>query len=83
MEENFYVFTFYSTHLALDFEKNLEDKFKIKLIPVPRQISSSCGLAGKIRKEDLKEIKEYCNNHNLEYDNVYEISPNQEPKKIC
>lgn len=83
MEENYYVFTFYSTHLALEFEKKLKNNdLKIKLIPVPRQISSSCGLAGRVKKEDLGEIKNYCEENQFEYDNIYQIFSEQDPKQI-
>ena len=84
MEENYYVFTFYSTHLALEFEKKLKNNdLKIKLIPVPRQISSSCGIEKKKKKEDLGEIKNFCEENQIEYDNIYQIFSEQDPKQIA
>ncbi len=40
------VVTFHSTHYALKSERVLKKaKYNIKLVPVPRQFSSNCGLA--------------------------------------
>jgi len=70
----FILFTFHSTHLALEFERTLksEDIF-VKLIPVPRKISSSCGLAGKIKEDELTEIKNICDKKNIEYEEIYKV----------
>ncbi len=44
--ENGCVVTFNATHYALKAEKVLKKaRHKVKLIPVPRQFSSNCGLA--------------------------------------
>ena len=44
--ENGCVVTFNATHYALKAEKVLKKvKYVVKLIPVPRQFSSNCGLA--------------------------------------
>ena len=38
--------TFDTTHMALFFEKSCRSiGLKVKIVPVPREISSSCGLA--------------------------------------
>ena len=74
MEDYFVLFTFYSTHLALAFESNLKsNNIFVKLMPVPRKISSSCGLAGKIENEDLEKVKEICKEENIEYEEIYKI----------
>ena len=79
MEDYFVLFTFYSTHLALEFERTLQsNKLFVKLIPVPRKISSSCGLAGKIEEKDLAEVKEICDDNNIEYEEVYKVFENNE-----
>jgi len=70
----FILFTFYSTHLALEFERILQSKdIFVKLIPVPRKISSSCGLAGKIEENDLSKIKEICDEKDIEYEEIYKV----------
>lgn len=75
MNENNLVFTFYSTHLALEFERKLKAAaLEVKIIPVPRQISSSCGLAGRILAEDLEKIKVICQENDLEYEEIYQFN---------
>lgn len=74
MKDYFILFTFYSTHLALEFERTLksEDIF-VKLIPVPRKISSSCGLAGKIKEKDISEVEKICEKNKIEYEEIYKV----------
>lgn len=74
MNENNLVFTFYSTHLALEFERKLKAAaLEVKIIPVPRQISSSCGLAGRIVEKDLSAAKSICSENDLEYEEIYKF----------
>lgn len=83
MKEKFCVFTFYSTHLALEFENLLRDNgIEVKLIPVPRQISSSCGLAGRISRQDISEIKKLCEKIDLEYEDIYRIFEGKKEPEI-
>ena len=85
MKDYFILFTFYSTHLALEFERILKSKnINVKLIPVPRKISSSCGLAGKIDEKDLSNVKEICSDSNIEYEDIYKFfeENDQEPEII-
>ncbi len=49
--------------------KQVEPEFR--LIPVPRAISSSCGLAGKSNL-DLDQIKKILNQNKIEPDGIYE-----------
>jgi len=68
------IFTFYSTHLALAFERELKSsEINVKITPVPRQISSSCGLSGRINGQDLEKVKEVCNDNQIEYEDIYQI----------
>jgi hypothetical protein len=68
------IFTFYSTHLALAFERELKNnKIDVKITPVPRQISSSCGLSGRINDQDLEKVKEVCSDNEIEYEDIYQI----------
>ncbi len=60
--ENGCVVTFNATHYALKAERVLKKaKYTVKLIPVPRQFSSNCGLALQFNcafKEDVVSIFE-------------------------
>ena len=74
MEEYNIIFTFYSTHLALAFERELKNsEINVKITPVPRQISSSCGLSGRINAQDLEKVKEVCSDNGIEYEDIYQI----------
>lgn len=75
MKEYNIIFTFYSTHLALAFERELKSsEINVKITPVPRQISSSCGLSGRINGQDLEKVKEVCNDNQIEYEDIYQIN---------
>lgn len=74
MTDNYALYTFHSTHHALKFENELRSaNITIRIIPVPRQISASCGLAARILIEDLETVKELINRINLEYSELYLI----------
>ena len=75
MKEYNILFTFYSTHLALAFERELKSsEINLKITPVPRQISSSCGLSGRISGQDLEKVKKVCNDNQIEYEDIYQIN---------
>lgn len=71
MDEYNYM-TFKSVSYAMKaeavFKKN---NIKFKIIPVPRSISSSCGLCIRFYKEDRDKLISTINNNNLEYENIY------------
>ena len=66
--------TFYSISFAVKFEKTLkENGIEVKLIPVPRKISSSCGLSGRFSCKEKEKIIRICKEIMIEYENIYEI----------
>jgi len=74
MEKNYSIATFHSTHLALKFEKLLKDNdLTVKIIPVPRQISASCGLAGRFLSDDYEKLLKLINQNISDIDEVYQI----------
>jgi len=56
MNKEFYIIAFSSTHAAIKAEKKLKDKFKVDIIPTPREISASCGISIKFGAEDFDSI---------------------------
>ncbi|HKL42233.1 MAG TPA: DUF3343 domain-containing protein [Clostridia bacterium] len=73
MEENYIITTFYSTHLALKFENLLKkNNLKVKIIPVPRQISASCGLAGRALSKDYDIILNLIEETSFDIEEIYE-----------
>ncbi|NMA55058.1 MAG: DUF3343 domain-containing protein [Firmicutes bacterium] len=64
--------TFPSTHQALKFERCFKSEgFNFQLMPVPRQISSSCGLAAKVTDLGLDQLLLQIGSAAIEYDAIY------------
>ncbi len=81
--ESYYVITFSSTHAALAFERfALEAGINVQIIPVPRQISSSCGLAGRISKSDFDKVQKLCHQKHIKFENVFKISGKKSIKPV-
>ncbi|HAP32555.1 MAG TPA: hypothetical protein DCQ14_05850 [Firmicutes bacterium] len=56
--EHYCYFTFSNTYQAIKAEKLLTgEKWRYKMVPVPRRISSSCGTALRCALPDGEEIK--------------------------
>lgn len=74
MSSNEIIATFDSTHYALRFEKTLkQNEIGLVIMPVPREISASCGLAVKFNKQDLKKVKELAQSNEIQVKRYYEI----------
>ncbi len=66
--------TFNSTSHALNFEKLFKGLgIEVRLMPVPRQVSSSCGTAAQLPCEKKEEIINICDLQHIEYDEVHLI----------
>lgn len=74
MEDFYCVVTFHVTQHALIFEEFLKNKgIHVKLMPVPRQVSSSCGTAAKVPCELELEIIKWCDEESLPIDEFHRI----------
>jgi len=74
MEDNYSVVIFYSTSAAIRAESLAKrNKLMVKLIPVPRNLSSDCGICLQFNNEDKQRIKEILVERKIEYDDIYEI----------
>jgi hypothetical protein len=72
--EDYICVTFQSVHTALQFERKLKlYKTSLRLIPVPRKISASCGMAAKLTWEDWKLIQDKIDSLELEFEKVFQI----------
>lgn len=66
------LFTFHNTHAAIYMEKAaMENNIGIKIIPVPRAISASCGLAARINAEDYTAVKSIAKGSEIEIEKAY------------
>lgn len=64
--------TFKSVSYAMKFETAFKNyDIKIKIIPVPRSISSSCGLCVRFNLEDMEKLKCIIDEGKLEYNNIH------------
>ena len=74
LKDSYCVLTFHSTHYALNAEKVLKEKYiPVKLMPVPRQVSSSCGIAAEFPCTDKEKVLSLCQEYHIEIDDVHEI----------
>lgn len=74
MKDNYSVVIFYSTSAAIRAESLAQKvNLKVKLIPVPRHLSSDCGICLQFNNEDQQSIKEILKKNKIEYENIYKI----------
>lgn len=68
------VLTFDTMSYVLKFEKVLKkQKMAVKLKPVPREFSSSCGTCAYIYEKDLDKALEICKKENIKYDEIFRL----------
>jgi len=71
MERYGYI-TFKSVSFAMKFETAIKKyNVKVKIIPVPRSISTSCGFCAKFNIDDKDRLDSITKMHNLEYSRIY------------
>jgi len=74
MKDNYCVVIFYSTSAAIRVESLAKrGKLMVKLIPVPRNLSSDCGICLRFNNEDKQKINEILIENKIEYDDIHEI----------
>jgi hypothetical protein len=73
-QDQFAVIIVYSTSHALRIEKLLQEKeIPCKLIPVPRQISSDCGVCIRILRPDVPAAKQAIDAAQLKIVGIHEF----------
>lgn len=81
----YYLYTFASTHAAIQTEKTLKPA-ESRVMPVPRFISASCGIAVSIKpenKEKAEEIFRAESGLSEEDYNYYHIWTDENGEKKC
>ncbi|MCW3490731.1 DUF3343 domain-containing protein [Dethiobacter alkaliphilus] len=79
--ERFYVGTFHSVSHALRFEKLLKNhNLDVAMIPVPRVISSSCGIAARFSEQALPSVQRLLTEDGDDVESIYLLS--YEGKKV-
>ena len=68
------VFTFHTTTQAIKMEQSARDQGKPgRLIPVPRQISSGCGMAWSAPAENRRELEALVQELEIEIEEIREL----------
>lgn len=68
------VVIFYSTSSAIKTESAAKKQgLAIKLIPVPRHLSSDCGICLSFNSNDIQEIKKLLSDNKIEFDSIYDL----------
>lgn len=68
------VATFDNTHHALRFEKTLkENDIKLTIMPVPREVSASCGLSVKFNIDEFDKVRTLSAEKEISIKKYYEI----------
>lgn len=76
--EEYICVTFQNVHTALQFERQLKPSYpSLRLIPVPRKISATCGMAAKLTLDDWRGLREQIKSLELEYEKTYLIQEEQ------
>jgi len=74
MEKEYSVVLFFSTSSAIRTEKLARKQgVNVKLIPVPRHLSSDCGICLRFRSTDTKSIKNILDKEIIEYDSIKDM----------
>ncbi|QRN86870.1 DUF3343 domain-containing protein [Clostridia bacterium] len=64
--------TFHSVSDSLKFEKTVKESgLEVQLVPVPREISSSCGVAAMFPSEMEQAVRDFIQGHNLEVADIH------------
>ncbi len=77
----FALFTFANSHLVLKAEKTLENQ-DIKVIPLPSEISTGCGLSIMCDLDNVENIISILSNTEVPYKKVYKVAKDGLQKHI-
>lgn len=68
------VVIFYSTSGAIKTESLAKKQgITVKLIPVPRHLSSDCGICLSFNSNDIHRIEKILSDNNIEFDSIYDL----------
>ncbi|MDY0382542.1 MAG: DUF3343 domain-containing protein [Atribacterota bacterium] len=68
------VVIFYSTSNAIKTESLAKRMgIAVKLIPVPRHLSSDCGICLSFNSNDIQKIKKILHDNRIEFDSIYDL----------
>lgn len=69
------VVLFHTTSSVMKAEKAMQKNgFRIKLIPVPREFSSDCGIALRFEWPDYEQVRALLGKNKVEFDAIHLLS---------
>ena len=71
--KEYYILAFDTTTDAMQAEKLLKDHFDIAIMPVPREISSGCGLSIRFQKPDETTIINHLKENPIIHGSLYKM----------
>lgn len=75
--------TFHSVSDSLKFEKMLKKTgLDVQLVPVPREISSSCGVAAMFAPDAEQTIRDFIRDNGLEVSDIHMIEQAEKKKSL-
>lgn len=77
----FAIITFANSHLVLKGEKALEQE-DIKVIPLPSEIATGCGLCIMCSLNKLRDITTFLKTSDIQYKKTYKVTKNGLNKQI-
>ena len=69
----YYLFTFESTHLAIQTERSLKATLAVTMIPTPRELTASCGLSLRVQESDFNAAKAILCGDSFEGIHLYRV----------
>lgn len=66
--------TFKTVHDALKLEEHLKGLLDYRLVPVPREISTTCGIALRFDPSDLPLIEKLIAEYQITFGGIYHIT---------
>ena len=72
--QEYYILTFETTTDVMAAEKSINEYFSIAIMPVPREISSGCGLAIRFQEPDEATIIEFLKQRQVT-GTLYKMTP--------
>lgn len=72
--KEYYILSFDTTTDAMQAEKHLKESFNIAVMPVPREISSGCGLSIRFQNPDKDTIIRHLKEHPEIHGTLYKMS---------
>jgi hypothetical protein len=72
--ENKFIVLFPSVHEVFKAEKALKERgIRCDLVPVPKKISTSCGMAVELDEDGAREIPELARRYGFEWHGIYRM----------